>query len=490
MTAASASNFPAPIEAFMLIGGERVGGPRRIDVSNPARPDEIVGTIVRGTPEDVQAAVAAAKAAQPAWGARSFPKRAEALARALDALSEDVEPRAVLFVRENGKVLAEARGELASVPVRNRLMLELASELEAGQGLDAPNGRTFIGYQPYGVVVSIVPWNAPVTLAFAQIVAALLAGNSIVVKPPETCPLALIQTIELFAKTLPPGLVNVVTGLPAEIGDELTKNPDVGKIAFTGSVPSARKIMANAAEGIKGITLELGGNDPAILLDDVDLGEATMERLVRSVYRMSGQICMAVKRIYVPETIGEAFVASFAEAADRIVVGDGLEADVSMGPMHTASALARADGLVSDAQRRGASVRTLGRVHDRATFARGHFMAPTLVTEIAEDAPLVAEEQFCPAIPVMTYRDTEDAVSRANGTLYGLGGSVWSRDVNKAANIARRLQAGTVFVNAHGIDAINRKAPYGGVKQSGIGRKAGLQGVLEYAQIQTLTTWE
>jgi acyl-CoA reductase-like NAD-dependent aldehyde dehydrogenase len=490
MSAANGRNHPQPIHARMLIGGEHVDGPARIEVMNPARPDEVVGTIVRGTPDDVKAAIGAAKRAQPAWAKRNFAQRAEALARALDRTTVDLDQRAVLFVRENGKTLAEARGELAGVAVRQKLLLDFAPELDSGVALDAPNGKTFVGYQPYGVVVSIVPWNAPVSLAFAQIVAALFAGNAIVVKPPETCPLSLIHAIELFAEALPPGLVNIVTGLPAEIGDELTTNPGVGKIGFTGSIPSARRIMANAAQGIRGITLELGGNDPAIVLDDVDLGEATMERMVRVVYRMTGQVCMAIKRIYVPESIRDEFVRSFTSMVDRIVVGDGLEPKVTMGPMHTAGALERARTIVADAERRGAKVHTLGQIADASTFARGHFMQPIVVTDVSDDAPLMQEEQFCPAIPVATYDDVDEALTRANSTVYGLGGSVWSRDIGKAMEVARRIEAGTVFVNTHGTEAVNRKAPYGGVKQSGIGRKSGLQGVLEYAQIQTLTTWE
>jgi acyl-CoA reductase-like NAD-dependent aldehyde dehydrogenase len=335
-----------------------------------------------------------------------------------------------------------------------------------------------------------VPWNAPIGLAFLQIIPALLAGNAIVLKPPETCPLSLIQAIERTAPLLPPGLINVVTGMPDEIGDALTAHPDVSKIAFTGSVPSARKIMANAAQTIKGITLELGGNDPAILLPDADLGDPTMERMAKSVYRMTGQVCMAIKRIYVPESIKDRFLDAFTRAVDKIVVGDGLDTTVTMGPMHTARALGRAQTIIADATNRGAKVEVLGQVPDKDVFDRGHFMRPTVVSDIADDAPLMAEEQFCPAVPVATYRDADDAIARANATVYGLGGSIWSRDIGRASDLARRLQAGTVFVNAHGTESVNRKLPYGGVKQSGIGRRAGIEGVREYMQIQTLATFE
>jgi acyl-CoA reductase-like NAD-dependent aldehyde dehydrogenase len=483
-------NDGKPVHARMLIGGEWTSGAQRIDVFNPAHPDELVGTIPRGAPDDVERAITAAKAAQPLWASKTYSERAQILAPLLERLAANIDERTVLYVRENGKTTPEAKAELSGVPSRQRLTLDLAAELDQRHEFGAPNGKSFVGYLPFGVVVSIVPWNAPVSLAFLQIIPALLAGNTIVVKPPESCPLSLIGAIEMIASGLPPGIINVVTGLPAEIGDTLTTHRDVDKVAFTGSVPSARKIMANAAQTIKGITLELGGNDPAIVLEDADLGDAAMERMAKSVYRMTGQVCMAIKRIYVPESIKGEFLDAFTRTVDKIVVGDGLDAKVTMGPMHTARALDRAQSIVADAARRGAKVQVLGQVPDKETFGRGHFMQPTVVSDIAEDAPLVAEEQFCPAVPVATYRDVGDAVARANATIYGFGGSIWSRDIARATDLARQLRAGTVFVNTHGTESVNRKLPYGGIKQSGIGRRAGIEGMREYMQVQTLTTFE
>jgi len=483
-------NETRPIHVRMLIGGEWTGSNQRIDVFNPARPDELVGTVPRGTPDDVVRAIAAAKAAQPVWASKSYSERAEIIAPLLQRLADDLDERTVLYVRENGKTTPEAKGELTGIPSRQRFTLDLAAELDQRHAFESPNGKSFVGYLPFGVVVSIVPWNAPVSLAFLQIIPALLGGNTIVVKPPESCPLSLIRAIEMIAPLLPPGIINVVTGLPAEIGETLTTHRDVDKLAFTGSIPSARKIMANAAQTIKGITLELGGNDPAILLEDADLGDAAMERMAKSVYRMTGQVCMAIKRIYVPESIKDKFLDAFTRTVDKIVVGDGLDTSVTMGPMHTARALDRAQSIVADAAGRNANVQVLGQVADKATFGRGHFMRPTVVSDVAEDAPLMAEEQFCPAVPVATYRDVDDAIARANATIYGFGGSVWSRDIERATDLARQLHAGTVFVNTHGTESVNRKLPYGGIKQSGIGRRAGIEGVREYMQVQTLTTFE
>lgn len=483
-------NSEPPIEEHMLIGGKLVNGADKIEVRNPARPDDLVGTIVRGSPAHVDEAVASAKRAQPAWAALTFTQRAIILRHALSRLESDVERRAAVFVRENGKPLAQARGELLSVPKRQQMALDYAPQLDAGREFPAANGRTLVVNRSYGVVVSIVPWNSPDVLAFTQIVAALLAGNCVVLKPPESCPLTLIRSVQMFAVSLPAGAINVVTGLPGEIGDALTTHPDVGKIGFTGSIPSARHIMANAAQSIKGVTLELGGNDPAIVLDDAEFDAATMARMLGATFHMTGQVCMAIKRIYVPKWRSEEFLDAFSRATDAIVVGDGLEPAVTMGPLHTQKARTKAEGLLEDAERRGASVQTLGKVDSEVTFTKGYFMRPTVVTELPDDAPLVTEEQFCPAIPVATYEDVDEAIARANRTQFGLSGSVWSSNTDEALKVARKVEAGQVWVNTHGPLAINHLAPYGGVKQSGIGRKSGIEGILEYMQSQTITTLE
>jgi acyl-CoA reductase-like NAD-dependent aldehyde dehydrogenase len=478
----------APVTANMLIGGQWVDGPAHIEVRNPAHPSEIVGTIVRGTPADVNRAIAAAKAAQPAWAAAGVRERAAAIARGLDAVAEGLDERVVLYTRENGKTLAETRGELGGLADRMRVNLEYVDHFDGHKDIPMPGGRTFLRYQPYGVVVSIVPWNAPSNLAFQQIVGATLTGNTIVVKPPDTAPLAVTATIGLFAKHLPPGVVNVVTGMPSEIGDTLTTHPDVGKIVFTGSIASARHIGANAMQSIKSMLLELGGNDPAIVLDDVDLSEATMKRMAAMVFGLTGQVCGAIKRIYVPESIAASFTAAFRKAADAVVVGDGLEPGVTMGPLHTKAGLTRATGLVDDARRRGAHVDPVGTIRDAATFAEGYFMQPTIVTNIAADAPLVVEEQFCPSIPIVTYTDLDQAFAQANDTVYGLAGSVWGADVHRAIHLARRIQAGSLWVNTHGM--VNRRAPFGGFKQSGIGQRGGLEGLIDYTQPQTVTVFD
>ncbi len=486
----SLSNEIAPVHGRMLIDGAWVEGSARLEVRNPARPEELVGTAARATNDDIDAAVAAAKAAQPAWAAKGYRARAALISEALKRLEADVDARAVLYSRENGKTLAEAKGELASVYLRQRLTLDLVDELENERLLTDDSGRTFVTRIPWGTVVSIVPWNAPVPLAFMQIIPALLAGNAVLVKPPETCPLALTRSVELIADLFPKGVLGLVTGLPNEIGERLTSHPDVNKIAFTGSIPSARIIAANAAQTIKGTTLELGGNDPAVLLDDVDLSDKTMDRMAGVVFRMTGQVCMAIKRVYVPTKMRDRFLDAFAKAADKVVVGEGLRPGVTMGPLHQEKGLIRGRGLVAEAEKRGAQVMKLGKIDDVETFNSGWFMQPMIVTDVPDDVGLMSEEQFCPALPVATYDDLDEAVSRANDSIFGLGGSVWGKDVDRALGVARRIQSGTVWVNTHGTQSVNRRAPYGGIKQSGIGRRAGIEGMYEYLQIQTITSFE
>ncbi|MGW1419962.1 aldehyde dehydrogenase family protein [Bradyrhizobium manausense] len=484
------SNAEAAIHEMMLIGGKSVDATARLEVRNPARPEDLVGTIPRGEADHADQAVAAAKKAHPAWATLTYAERAEFLKSALLRLESEIEKRAAVFVRENGKPLAEARGELLSVPRRQEIQLEYAAQLDTECQVPAANGRSLVLRRPYGVVVSIVPWNSPDVLAFTQIVSALLAGNCVVLKPPETCPLTLIQSCRLFAEDLPPGTINVVTGLPNEIGDALTTHPDVSKVGFTGSIPSARHIMTNAAKSIKGITLELGGNDPAVILEDADFGSGMIDRMVHATFRNSGQVCMAIKRIFVPEKRGDEFIDAFKAAVQKLVVGDGLNPSVTMGPLHTQGAQIKAQTYIGDSQSRGAEIHVLGTIENELVFDKGYFVRPTVVTGLGDNAPLMTEEQFCPVVPITRYGDLDEALERANRTQFGLGGSVWSKDAEDGIAVARKIDAGLVWVNAHGVLAINPRTAYGGVKQSGMGKKSALDGILEYTQGQIVNVLE
>ncbi|MDE8651539.1 aldehyde dehydrogenase family protein [Novosphingobium album (ex Liu et al. 2023)] len=476
-----------PIEAAMLIGGARVIAGERHPVTNPAAPEDVVGVIGLAGAAEAKAAIAAAKRAQRGWGRLSFTRRGELLNAALDQVGAMIGSLAGLYARENGRTLGEAEGELASILPNQRQTIGWAAQFDAGSAMDRGAGFTRLRHVPYGVVVSIVPWNAPAALAFLQVIPALLAGNAVVVKPPETCPLTLLALLDVLARALPEGLVNAVTGLPDVIGPTLTTDADVAKIAFTGSGASAARIGAVAALTLKSLTLELGGNDPAILLPGTRPDAAMFAALRRAVFMNTGQVCMAIKRLYLHEDDVAAFVQGFRECVDALVVGNGLLPHVTMGPLHSRAALARSHGFIEDARARGAIVLPLGTIDDAAAFDRGHFMRPTLVTDIADDAPLMVEEQFCPAIPIATYRDPDEAIARANASDFGLSASVWGHDPARAADLATGLEAGTVFVNGHGVASLDRRLPYGGLKHSGQGRKAAREGIAEYCQSQVLT---
>lgn len=475
------------IHHSMFIGGRDVDVVDRIEVRNPAHPSRVVGTVARGSVDQVEDAIVAANKAQAAWAAQSFSARAAMLGRAIEGLAPFFGSSGELFVRENGKTLAEAKGELSSVIPRQKLALSFAEQLDQEHNVPGLNGHSVITTRPYGVVISIVPWNAPISLAFTQVVAAALAGNSVVLKPPESCPLTLVGAMKIFASALPPGVVNGVTGLPAEIGDALTSHDLVRKIGFTGSIPSARHIMTNAAKGIKGLTLELGGNDPAIVLEDMQFSQANIRAMIAGTFPLAGQVCMAIKRIFVPRRRADEFITALSAEIDTFLVGDGLAEGVTMGPLHTRAARERAEALIADSRERGAEIRELGKVADQSTFEEGHFMRPAIVTGIADDARLMVEEQFCAALPVATYDDVDEAINRANSSAYGLGASIWSRNADAALAVAKKVDAGQVWVNAHGVSAINHLTSYGGIKQSGIGCRSGIDGIREYMQNRVIT---
>jgi aldehyde dehydrogenase len=470
----------------MIIGDARIVTDQPFIVTNPAESEEPVGTIGLGGSEHVVAAIAAAKEAQPKWGHVSFRERAAILDAALNRVGEVAGALGELYTRENGRTLKEAEGELASIVPNQRLTIGWAGQFDPAE-IERGSGTTRLSYVPYGIVVSIVPWNAPAALAFLQVIPALLAGNAVVVKPPETCPLTLLALLRALAEGLPAGLVNAVTGLPDAIGAALTTHRDVGKIAFTGGAVSAARIGAQSSQTVKSLTLELGGNDPAILLPGTAPDAAMLTAMRRSVFMNTGQVCMAIKRFYVQEEDAAAFVQGFSECVDALAVGNGLRPQVTMGPLHTRAALDRSRALVEDARGRGATIRPLGTIDDGAAFDRGHFMQPTIVTDIADGARLMVEEQFCPAIPIATYRDLDDAIARANATEFGLSASVWGHDAERAAAVAADIEAGTVFVNGHGVASLDRRMPYGGLKRSGQGRKAAREGILEYCQSKVIT---
>ena len=332
--------------------------------------------------------------------------------------------------------------------------------------------RPAIEWVPHGVVAAILPFNWPVSVMANKVLPALLAGNTVVVKAPPTCPGTVLLVAAAMAAVLPPGVLNVVNGPEAALGAALVGHPDVDMVSFTGGVGTGQAVMAAAAATTRPVVLELGGNDAAILAPDVRGDAALADRIVEAAFVTSGQVCMAIKRLYVHRDRLDETVDALADRLAAEVVGDGLADGVTMGPVHTASARDRVEALVVAAGAQGAAVLRPGRVRGEDEGSGGYFVSPALVVAPPADSGIVRQEQFAPALPVIPYDDVDEAVDAANDTRFGLCASVWSNDDALAAEVAARLSAGTVFVNAHGLSAIDMHAPMGGWKQSGSRRRA------------------
>src|SRR5262245_36077706 len=399
----------------LLINGRLVEGARTLDVINPAT-GRVMTTAPRADRAQLEQAVAAAKAAFPSWAATPLRVRAGLLARLADALEAETGAFARLLTQEQGKPLPQARGEIefSVAALRYHAALDLPAEV-----LHEDAARKVVRRRkPLGVVAAITAWNVPMILLAIKVGPALLAGNTVVAKPAPTTPLTTLRFGELCAGILPPGVVNVIVD-QNDLRAALTGHPDVAHVAFTGSTATGRKVMAGAAGTLKRLTLELGGNDAAVVLDDAD-PRAVTPKIYAAAMAIAGQVCVAIKRLYVHESLYDAVCDELGRLARETVVGDGLEPGTQMGPLQNRAQLERVKGFLEDARHNGRIV--AGGLLDR----EGYFVQPTIVRDIPDDARLVREEQFGPILPVLRYTDLDDAIARANDTEYGLGGSVWS----------------------------------------------------------------
>ncbi|WUJ12320.1 aldehyde dehydrogenase family protein [Actinoplanes sp. NBC_00393] len=436
---------------------------------NPARFAEIVGTVPETAPEAVDEVVRWADAEQRAWAARPLPERLAALTCAADAMENAIGELGTLLARESGKVVGDCRGEIGFAVRFLRWVVSHAPAAYAESVQDDDLGRLVVQRKPYGVVAAITPWNAPIILTLLKVGPALAAGNAVVVKPSPLAPLTVDRVLGLFDAP-----VRVVHGGPAT-GAALVGHELVRKVAFTGGAAGGRAVAALAGDRLTPTVLELGGNDPAVFLDDAPFGDDAMDRLVMASFATSGQVCMAAKRLYVPRGRLSDFVDAYLAAAGRVLVtGDPLQPGVTMGPVISAAAQRAAAHL-----RRGAG-HDLG--HFDADPATGYFVRPALVVDPDPADPLVVQEQFAPVVPVLGYDDEESVLAAANAGELGLGASVWSADEERAFVFARRFEAGFTFVNTHNRTGMSLRAPFGGVKRSGWGREYAGEGLAEYAQ--------
>lgn len=461
-------------EMRLLIGGALVPGDRTMDVINPATGEAFL-TVPRASVAQADAAIAAAKAAQPAWGARPLADRQQALLDLADAIGARADEFARLLTQEQGKPLPEAHGEVAWTQGFLRHYATLG--LEDRVIHDDANGHIVVRHRPLGVVVGIIAWNFPLLVAVWKIGPATLAGNAIVLKPAPTTPASALLLGEVCASVFPAGVVNVITDAN-DLGPHLTAHPDVAKIGFTGSTATGKRIAASGADSLKRITLELGGNDPAIVLNDVDVRE-TARAIFANAFLNCGQVCLAIKRAYVHADIYDAMAAELARLAQEAVVGDGLEQGTQIGPIQNAMQFDKVKQFLDSARADGEIV-----AGGQAMARAGYFIAPTIVRDVTDGMKIVDEEQFGPILPLVKFDDVEDVIARANASEYGLGGSVWSADVSRAADIAARIESGQVWVNQH--LAIGPHIPMAGFKQSGLGVEQGAEGLAEYAQVQVV----
>jgi acyl-CoA reductase-like NAD-dependent aldehyde dehydrogenase len=458
----------------LLIGGQLVSGDLSMPVVNPAT-GQVFAEAPRASRAQLDAAVAAAAKAFPAWAATPLEDRRALLVAIADRVDAHAGELAPLLVREHGMPLANARIEIMVFGLKLRAFAQAALP---GGVIDLGDGRRVEQrYRPLGVVAAIVPWNLPLILLSTKLAPALLMGDTVVAKPAATTSLTTLRLGELIADLVPPGVLNVIADAN-DLGDALTSHPDVRMVTFTGSTAVGRKVVAASAAGLKRFTLELGGNDPAIVLDDAD-PVATAAILFEGAFQNSGQACIAVKRVYVQSGVYKPLCEALTALAKAAKVGDGFAEGVQFGPVQNRAQFERVQGIIADAAAQG-GVLTGG----AAPGGGGYFIAQTIVTNLAEGTRLVDEEQFGPVLPVLEFADVDDAIARANATPYGLAASVFSPDVAKARAIAARLEAGTVTVNK--LIEFDTRVPFGGAKASGFGVENTEIGLAEFGQIQVL----
>ena len=459
----------------MLINGEMVAGSATLEVVNPAT-EAVIATVPDATREDLDTAVAAARAAFPGWAATPIEERRAKLTALGQQVMAQADPLMRLLTKEQGKPHSESQGEVMGAGYW--LMAAAGLELPVTINEDSDERYSETRHVPLGVVGAIAPWNFPMILAMFKIGPALLAGNTMVLKPSPFTPLATLKFAEMAKEILPAGVLNIITGGDS-LGPWMTSHPGFDKISFTGSTATGKKVMESAAPTLKRVTLELGGNDAAIVMPDVDV-EKVAEELFWAAFRNNGQICIATKRMYVHKDVYEPLKDALVAYAKTVKVGDGSEQGTQIGPINNKQQYQRVLDLIQDAKDKGYQFLVGGETSE----VPGYFIPVTILDNPPENARIVQEEQFGPVLPLLKFDNYEDVITRANATDYGLGGSVWGNDEDKALEIAQRIASGTVWINE--TQYLSPNAAFGGMKQSGVGVEGGVEGLLEYTNAQTI----
>ncbi len=459
----------------MTIDGETAPTENTFGVRNPAT-GEVFAQAPECSRQQLDAAFEAAAKAAREWKFDEGARRTALLKASEVLMAQAGTELAPTLTAEQGKPLNDAAVEGFAAAIWCQYFANLETPPQVIQ--DDESAYVEVARRPLGVVAAITPWNFPLTLAFWKIAPALLAGNTLVLKPSPYTPLTTLKVGELLRDVFPPGVMNIVSGSD-ELGAWMTTHPVPRKVSFTGSVETGKKVAMAAAPDLKRVTLELGGNDPAIVLDDADPG-VVAQAIFAGAFANNGQVCSAIKRVYVPEALYDDVVEGLAAQARSAKVGEGTEEGVKLGPINNEPQYERVKELVADALSSGATAVTGGKAMDRP----GYFFEPTILTGLTDGTRIVDEEQFGPALPVVSYRDLDDAIDRANATHFGLSGSVWGADGDRASAVAARLECGTAWVNTH--LALSPQQPFGGFKWSGLGVENGPWGLAEFSEHQVV----
>ncbi|MDF8332209.1 aldehyde dehydrogenase family protein [Novosphingobium cyanobacteriorum] len=460
----------------MTIDGKAAASPTTLDVLNPAT-EEVVASVPDCTREQLDASVAAARKAFPGWRDTPISERRRALVKFAEVIAAHADDFARLFTLEQGRPLAGARMEIDFGAYWAAEMAKM--EIPVTVTEDSQTRYSETHHTPLGVVAGIVPWNFPFNLALWKIAPALLTGNTLVLKPSPFTPLTMLKLAELMREHLPAGVFNVVSG-GDRLGPWLTAHPDVDKISFTGSTATGKKVMEAASAGLKRVTLELGGNDAAIVLPDVNVDEIA-DQLFFAAFGNSGQICIATKRMYIHEDVYDRVAEALAMRARHAVVGNGLDQGSNFGPIQNRPQFERVKDLIADAKKNGLNFIAGGDLVE----GKGYFIPISIVDNPPESSRVVQEEAFGPVLPLLKFKDVDEVIARVNASEYGLAGSVWTKDIELAKQIARRIETGTVWIN-HTM-YIMPWTPFAGRKQSGLGVENGVEGLLEFTAPQTIT---
>jgi succinate-semialdehyde dehydrogenase/glutarate-semialdehyde dehydrogenase len=473
----------------MLIGGEwrQASAHEQIEVVNPAT-EEVVDQVPAGAPDDVELAVATAKRALREWSRTDVEQRAQILGKAAALIEDRAGDLAARLTSEQGKPLAEARGEVSHLAHGVRFYAEAATKARgAYQDLPSTLGPAYgmVIRRPIGVCAAITPYNFPLTLLGTKVAPALAAGNTVVAKPAATTPLATLEVARLFSEAgVPDGVLNVVTGRGAEIGDALVSHPDVRRVAFTGSTAVGRHVAALAAPELKRLSLELGGSDPVIVCADADV-DAAVKAVIIGRYWNAGQACLGCKRVFVHDSAYDAFVSALVERVGRYEPGDGTvkaeKPKLRMGPIHTRAGRDELLEQIEDGVRSGGELLIGG---GTGSSEKGWFLEPAVIAEPSVTSRVTVEEVFGPVLPVFRFSDFDDAIARANETPYGLGSSIWTHDARLIHRAAQEIDAGMTWVNQihYGYDEL----PFGGMKASGFGKEHGLEALDSYVELKSV----